>query len=77
VRVGLLKLHAVPPFWFKATVPVNPLTAATVIVELAVEPTSTDRLVGLAETVKSTTWNVTGGVVERVREPLVPLTVTP
>jgi len=43
----------------RATVPVNPLTGATVIVEVAVEPAFTVTLVGLAVTVKSWTWHVT------------------
>ena len=35
----------------RATVPVNPLTGATVIVEVAVAPARADTLVGLAVTV--------------------------
>jgi hypothetical protein len=40
------------------TVPVKPLTGATVIVEIAESPTFTVRLVGLAVIVKSTTLTV-------------------
>jgi hypothetical protein len=40
----------------RATVPVNPLTGATVIVDVAATPTSTLAIVGLADTVKS--WTV-------------------
>lgn len=40
----------------RATVPVNPLSPVTVMVELAVEPAFTLRLVGLALIVKS--WKV-------------------
>jgi len=39
----------------RATVPVNPLTGATVIVEAAAVPELTATLVGLAVTVKSVT----------------------
>jgi hypothetical protein len=39
----------------RATVPVNPLTGATVIVDVAATPTSTLAVVGLAVTVKSCT----------------------
>jgi len=42
-----------------ATVPVNPLIGATVIVEVATVPTSTVTLVGLAVTEKSRTVKVT------------------
>ena len=38
-----------------ATVPVKPLTGATVIVDVAVPPTNVLALVGLAVTVKSVT----------------------
>ena len=57
-----------------ATVPVNPLTGATVMVEVAVAPASTVTLVGLAVTVKSMIVTVT--VAEWDRAPLVPVTVT-
>jgi hypothetical protein len=57
-----------------ATVPVNPLTGATVTVEVAAVPTVVVTEVGLAATVKSVTAKVT--VAERDREPLVPVTVT-
>ena len=39
----------------RATVPVNPLTGATVIVEVAVPPTNVLAVVGLALTEKSVT----------------------
>jgi len=55
-------------------VPVKPLAAVTLIVELVREPASATKLVGLAAIVKSTTWNVTVAI--RVSEPLVPVTVT-
>jgi hypothetical protein len=42
-----------------ATVPVNPLTGATVIVEVAAVPASTATVVGLAVTEKSVTVTVT------------------
>ncbi len=63
VTLGAPRLQAVPPFCVRATVPVNPLAPVTVIVELAGEPTLTTIPVGLAVTVKSTIWNVMGGVV--------------
>ena len=43
----------------RATVPVKPLTGATVIVEVAVAPARALTLVGLAVTVKSRTLTVT------------------
>ena len=58
----------------RVTVPVNPLTGATVMAELAGEPALVVTLLGLAVTVKSWTVNVT--VVEWDSEPLVPVTVT-
>ncbi len=58
----------------RATVPVNPLTGATVIVDVAAAPASALMLVGLAVTVKSVTVTVT--VAEWERDPLVPVTVT-
>ncbi len=45
-----------------ATVPVNPLTGATVIVEVAAVPTFVATAVGLAVTVKSWIVNVTVAV---------------
>ncbi len=57
-----------------ATVPVNPLTGATVIVEVAAVPTVVVTAVGLAATVKSVTLNVTVAVAELA--PLVAVTVT-
>ncbi len=57
-----------------ATVPVNPLTGATVIVEVTAVPEFVDTLVGLAVTVKSITVTVT--VAEWDSAPLVPVTVT-
>ncbi len=58
----------------RATVPVNPFTGATVIVDVAVPPALEEMLVGLAVTVKSVTVTVT--VAECDREPLAPVTVT-
>ena len=55
-----------------ATVPVNPFTGATVIVEVAGVLTVVVTAVGLAVTVKSWTMNVTVAVWDR--EPLVPVT---
>ncbi len=45
-----------------ATVPVNPLTGATVIVEVAAVPATVVTAVGLAVTVKSVTMYVTVAV---------------
>ena len=61
----------------RATVPVNPLIGATVIVDVAVAPADADILVGLAVTEKScgaVTVTVTVAVWDIV--PLVPVTVT-
>ncbi len=59
----------------RATVPVNPWSGVTVMVEVPVAPASAVTLVGLAVTEKSRTVNVT--VAERVGlVPLVPVTVT-
>jgi len=58
----------------RATVPVNPLTGATVIVEMAAVPTAVVTAVGLAATVKSVTLNVTVAVAELA--PFVAVTVT-
>ncbi len=58
----------------RATVPVNPLTGATVIVEMAAVPTVVVTAVGLAATVKSVTLNVTVAVAELA--PFVAVTVT-
>jgi hypothetical protein len=57
----------------KVTVPVKPLTGATVTVEVPATPPLTVTLVGLAVTVKSWTRYVT--VAECDRVPLVPVTV--
>jgi hypothetical protein len=58
----------------RATVPVNPFTGATVIVEVMAVPAVVVNDVGLAVTVKSVTVTVT--VAEWDRLPLVPVTVT-
>jgi len=58
----------------RATVPVNPLTGATVIVEMAAVPTVVVTAVGLAATVKSVTLKVTVAVAELA--PFVAVTVT-
>jgi len=57
----------------RVTVPANPLSGATVIVEVPATLALTVMLVVLAVTVKSWTWNVT--VAECDRVPLVPVTV--
>ncbi len=57
-----------------ATVPVKPLTGATVIVEVAAVPTVVMTAVGLAVTVKSVTVTITIAVLDIA--PLVPVTVT-
>ena len=59
----------------RATVPVNPLTGATVIVDVPEAPALTVIEVGLAVMVKSTTFTVMLAV-EWDSEPLVPVTVT-
>jgi hypothetical protein len=46
----------------RPTVPENPFTGATVIVEVPATPVLTVTLVGLAVTVKSWTWNTTVAV---------------
>ena len=46
----------------RATVPVNPLRGATVIVDVAAAPARADTLVGLALTLKSFTVTVTVAV---------------
>ncbi len=60
----------------RVTVPVNPLRAVTVIVDVPEAPARIwEGLTGLAEIVKSTTWNRIVAVVwERV--PSMPVTVT-
>ncbi len=58
----------------RETVPVNPLTAVTVMVEVPEAPATTVTAVGLAATVKSRIVTVTAAVLDR--EPLVPVTVT-
>ena len=61
----------------RATVPVNPLRGATVIVDVPAAPARTATLVGLAVTEKSGTLpTVTVTVVEWLSDPLVPVTVT-
>ena len=58
----------------RATVPVNPWTGATVIVEVAAVPAFVVTEVGLTVTVKSLMVTVTVAV--RDNAPLVPVTVT-
>ncbi len=58
----------------RLTTPLNPWRAVTVIAEVAAVPAFTVTLVGLAAIVKS--WTVKATVAERVRLPLVPVTVT-
>jgi hypothetical protein len=49
--------------WDRVTMPVNPLTAVTVIVDVPWAPASIwDGDTGPADIVKSTTWNVMGAV---------------
>ncbi len=60
--------------WESVTVPVNPLTAETVIVEVLDAPRSTWSFPGLAVTRKSTT--LTNTTTECDMEPLEPVTVT-
>ena len=66
-------VHAVL-FAESATMPLKPLTPATVMVDVAAAPFNAVTLVGDAEIVKSWTVNVT--VAECDRVPLVPVTVT-
>lgn len=58
----------------RVTVPVNPLTGATVTVEVAAVPAVVVTAVGLTVTVKSVTVYVTVAV--WTADPLVPVTVT-
>ncbi len=58
----------------RVTVPVNPLTGATMIVKVAGTPARVVTLVGLAVTVKSETVKV--AVVEWDMPPLVPVIVS-
>jgi hypothetical protein len=58
-----LREQATPPFWARLTMPVNPLTAATLTVEVPGEPALTVTLTGPAAIVKSTKWNETAAVV--------------
>jgi hypothetical protein len=61
----------------RATVPVNPLIGATVVVDVAVAPARTVWLVGLAVIEKSCgAFTVTVTVAEWDSVPLVPVTVT-
>src|SRR6266516_5343550 len=60
----------------RVTVPVKPLTGATVMVEVAATPTFTLALVGLAVTVKSGTATLNITVVLWDSAPFVPVTVT-
>jgi hypothetical protein len=61
----------------RLTVPVNPLSAVTVIAEVPEAPASIwAGLTAPATIVKSTTWNRVAGVVVWERVPLVPVTVT-
>jgi hypothetical protein len=53
VTVGLVRLHAVPPFCESPTVPENPLMAVTRIVEVPDDPTLTIIPDGPATIVKS------------------------
>lgn len=57
-----------------ATVPLKPFTGPTVIVEVAVAPTTAEMLAGLPVTVKSVMEKVTAAEWEKL--PLLPVTVT-
>jgi hypothetical protein len=57
----------------RETAPVNPLSEATVIVEMPETPTVVETLLGFAVTVKSCAWYFTVALCER--PPLVPVTV--
>jgi hypothetical protein len=76
VRVTLraLRLHAVPPFCARPTVPENPLTVVTRMVEVAEDPTFTIIAVGLAAIVKS--WILIVKTAERMTALLFPFTIT-
>jgi len=80
VMLDELRVHVRPTgdtALVRATVPVNPLTGATVIVEVAVAPERIVALVGLAVTEKScAAWTVIVTVAEWDNVPLVPVTVT-
>jgi len=62
----------------RLTVPVKPFRGATLIVEAPPTPALKVMLVGLEEMVKSgeDVWTETETLVEWVRDPLVPVTVT-
>ena len=57
VTAEVARLHAVPPFWDSPTVPTNPLTEATRIVDVPDVPTLTINPFGVATAVKS--WTLT------------------
>jgi len=59
-----VRVHVKPPVvaTVRATVPVNPFTGATVIVDVAAVPAVVVTAVGLAVTVKSVTITVTVAV---------------
>ena len=57
VTLEVPRLHAVPPFSESPTVPTNPLTEATRIVETPGAPTLTINAFGVGITVKS--WTLT------------------
>src|SRR5207245_1470304 len=58
-----------------ATVPLKPLIAVKDRAEVRGVPTTTLSVDGVATTLKSTTWNVTGGVDVCDKVPLIPVTV--
>jgi hypothetical protein len=76
VRLTLraLRLHEVPPFCARPTVPENPLMAVTRIVEAAEDPTLTIIPNGLATIVKS--WTLIVKTAERMTVLLFPFTIT-
>jgi len=71
-----LRVQGVPPFWDTLTVPVKPLRAVTVIVEVPVLPTFATTFVGLAVIEKSGAAMTTLTFRECVRAPTSPVAVT-
>jgi hypothetical protein len=74
VTIAVPRLHAVPPFWESPTVPANPLTAVTRVVEVPEDPMLTIIPVGLATIVKS--WILIVKTAERMTVLLFPFTMT-
>jgi len=74
VTLGVLRLHAIPPFCARPTIPENPFTVVTRIVEVDEDPTFTIIPVGLATIVKS--WILIVKTAERMTALLFPFTIT-